>query len=39
MYCRKCGRNIKDTNKFCTYCGCKVQNEKEIDTQITEKRR
>lgn len=29
MYCRKCGKNSKDTNKFCPYCGCNIQDEKE----------
>ena len=23
MYCRKCGKLISDSDKFCPYCGCK----------------
>ena len=24
MYCRKCGKEMRNTSRFCPYCGCKV---------------
>ena len=25
MFCSKCGKEIKDEDKFCTYCGQKLK--------------
>lgn len=33
MYCRFCGKEIKDDSVFCSYCGKQVENEK-IDASI-----
>lgn len=30
MYCRKCGEEIKDSSKFCPYCGCDTNTENSI---------
>ena len=27
MFCENCGKEIKDENKFCPYCGASVQPE------------
>lgn len=43
MFCKKCGKEINDTDKFCQYCGCPVGRvEKELsdispDMDIVEK--
>lgn len=29
MFCKKCGKNIKDTTSFCPYCGCQIKKNKE----------
>jgi len=34
MYCKHCGKETKEENKFCNYCGQKITNE--IPTQKTE---
>ena len=26
MFCRKCGKESKENNKFCEYCGNKLEN-------------
>ena len=38
MYCKKCGKELKKTNKFCNNCGTKVLKEEEdiIDAEVTE---
>ncbi len=29
MYCRKCGKEMRNTSRFCPYCGCKVPEDTE----------
>ena len=36
MYCRKCGKEINDTSKFCPYCGCDIKNERMDTTEKTD---
>lgn len=33
MICKKCGKEIKEENNFCTNCGTKVVWEDEIDNK------
>lgn len=41
MYCKKCGKELKETNKFCNNCGTKVSKEKEDikDTEVSEEKK
>lgn len=36
MYCRKCGNEIPDGVKFCTYCGTSVQPKKPAKMELAE---
>lgn len=39
MFCRKCGKQLKDGAKFCAYCGCEVKIVSLTPEQIEEKKR
>lgn len=34
MVCEKCGREIEEDSKFCSYCGAKVSEGKECETNV-----
>ena len=36
MYCRKCGKEINDTSKFCPYCGCGIKAERISTSERTD---
>lgn len=38
MYCKKCGKEIKGKEKFCPYCGEKIENNEEEERKVDEQK-